>query len=96
MGKGAQSNRYLKQILLREISESGQKRLHESSVVVLGCGASGSVISNTIVRAGIGPVKIVDRDFIELDNLHRQVLFDEATSKKACRRQLPPPRNCGR
>jgi adenylyltransferase/sulfurtransferase len=48
------------------------------------------------VRAGIGPVKIVDRDFIELDNLQRQVLFDEATSKKACRRQLPPPRNCGR
>jgi molybdopterin/thiamine biosynthesis adenylyltransferase len=69
--------RYEKQIRLKEIGEAGQRRLAESSVAVIGCGALGSVIADSIVRAGVGRVVVVDRDYIELDNLQRQVLFDE-------------------
>lgn len=71
------ANRYFKQVLLAEIGEEGQKRLSGSSAVVVGCGGLGSVIANSLVRSGVGKVTIVDRDFIELDNLPRQVLFDE-------------------
>jgi molybdopterin-synthase adenylyltransferase len=76
------TNRYLKQILLEEIGEEGQKMLNDSSAVVAGCGALGSVISNGLVRCGVGRVTIVDRDFIELDNLPRQMLFDEEDIKR--------------
>jgi len=69
--------RYRKQILLDKIGEAGQKRLGESRVFVAGCGALGTVICNTLVRMGVGAVVIADRDFIERDNLHRQILFDE-------------------
>jgi len=74
--------RYSKQILIPEIGEKGQEKLLNSSVLIAGCGALGSVIANSIVRAGIGRVRIIDRDFIELDNLPRQVLFDEEDIKK--------------
>jgi len=76
------TNRYFKQILLEEIGGEGQKRLNGSSAVVAGCGALGSVICNSLVRAGVGRVTIVDRDFIELDNLPRQMLFDEEDIKR--------------
>ncbi|MCL2026041.1 MAG: ThiF family adenylyltransferase [Leptospirales bacterium] len=69
--------RYRKQTLLDKIGQAGQKRLGESRVFVAGCGALGTVISNTLVRMGVGSVIIADRDFIERDNLHRQILFDE-------------------
>lgn len=71
------TNRYFKQALLSEIGEEGQKKLSASTAVVAGCGGLGTVIANGIVRAGVGTVRIVDRDFIELDNLARQILFDE-------------------
>jgi len=73
--------RYKKQLLLKEIGEEGQMMLKDSSVVIVGCGGLGSIISNCLVRAGIGKVIIVDNDFIELENLHRQVLFDEEDVK---------------
>jgi molybdopterin-synthase adenylyltransferase len=76
------TNRYSKQILMPEIGEKGQERLSKSSVLIAGCGALGSVIANSMVRAGAGFVRIIDRDFIELDNLPRQVLFDEEDIKK--------------
>jgi tRNA A37 threonylcarbamoyladenosine dehydratase len=66
------TNRYFKQMLLSEIGEHGQRRLSESRVLIVGCGAPGTVIVNSIVRSGVGRVKIVDRDFIELDDLPRQ------------------------
>jgi len=71
------ADRYRKQILFDPIGETGQQKLAESRVLVVGCGALGSVLAETIVRAGIGFVRIVDRDFVELSNLQRQVLFDE-------------------
>jgi adenylyltransferase/sulfurtransferase len=74
-------DRYSRQTLCRAIGEEGQKKLAGSSVVVIGCGALGTVIANTLVRAGVGKVRIIDRDLIEYHNLQRQILFDEADVK---------------
>ncbi len=70
-------DRYSRQTLLPEIGIAGQERLLASSVAVVGCGALGTVIASTVARAGVGQVRIVDRDYIELNNLQRQILFDE-------------------
>ena len=71
-------DRYVRQMRYPPLGEQGQRRLAERRVLVCGCGALGSVLANTLVRAGVGAVRIVDRDFVEIDNLHRQMLFDEA------------------
>ncbi|MFC1957441.1 ThiF family adenylyltransferase [Chloroflexota bacterium] len=70
-------DRYSRQTIFPAIGESGQLKLSGSSAVVIGCGALGGNIANFLVRAGVGKVRIVDRDFIEYHNLQRQVLFDE-------------------
>jgi len=59
------------------IGEDGQRKLLASRALVVGCGALGSVLANTLARAGVGHLRIVDRDFLELNNLQRQVLYDE-------------------
>ncbi len=69
--------RYSRQILFEGIGVEGQRRLGGSRVVLIGCGALGTVLANTLVRAGVGFLRICDRDYIERDNLQRQVLFDE-------------------
>ena len=69
--------RYARQILFPGIGEAGQQKLLKSKVVIVGCGALGTVIANTLARAGVGHLVIADRDFIELNNLQRQILFDE-------------------
>lgn len=70
--------RYARQMLYPPIGAPGQRRLQQSRALVCGCGALGSVIANTLARAGVGKLRIVDRDFLELNNLQRQFLFDEA------------------
>ncbi len=70
--------RYSRQILFAPLGIAGQKRLIHSRVTLLGCGALGSSLAGTLVRAGVGFVRIIDRDFVELHNLQRQVLFDES------------------
>jgi len=69
--------RYSRQVLCEKIGLEGQRRLAASRVVLFGCGGLGTVLANTLVRAGVGYTRICDRDFIERDNLQRQVLFDE-------------------
>jgi molybdopterin/thiamine biosynthesis adenylyltransferase len=69
--------RYSRQIRFPALGEEGQRRLMASRVTLCGCGALGTVIANHLVRAGVGRVRIVDRDFIETSNLQRQILFDE-------------------
>ena len=69
--------RYSRQVLFPGVGEDGQRKLRSARVLLVGCGALGSNIANTMVRAGVGRLTIVDRDFIELNNLQRQVLFDE-------------------
>jgi len=75
-------DRYSRQILLERIGEAGQEKLAKSSVLLVGCGALGTVIANNLIRAGIGYMKVVDRDYVELDNLQRQMLFDEEDVEK--------------
>jgi molybdopterin-synthase adenylyltransferase len=75
--------RYSRQILFAEIGEEGQERLRASSAVVVGCGALGTAVANLLVRAGVGRLRIVDRDFVEDSNLQRQTLFEEADAREA-------------
>jgi adenylyltransferase/sulfurtransferase len=74
--------RYSRQILFPEISDEGQRKLSSSFVTIVGCGALGGIIATTLVRAGVGKVRIIDRDVIEYHNLHRQLLFDEEDVKQ--------------
>ena len=73
----ADLRRYSRQVLCEQFGEDAQRRLMKSKVVLFGCGALGTVLAETLVRAGVGFLRICDRDFIEEDNLQRQVLFDE-------------------
>ncbi|HTD20903.1 MAG TPA: ThiF family adenylyltransferase, partial [Ktedonobacteraceae bacterium] len=70
-------DRYSRQTLFGPIGKEGQERLHASTVTIIGCGALGTVLANNLCRAGIGHLVIADRDYIELNNLQRQILFDE-------------------
>ncbi len=70
--------KYSRQILFQPIGAEGQEKLLRARVVIVGCGALGTAQANTLVRAGIGALRIVDRDYVEESNLQRQTLFDEA------------------
>lgn len=70
-------NRYSRQVLLPEIGPEGQKALGKSCAVVIGCGALGTHVLSFLVRAGVGKVKVIDRDIVEESNLQRQTLFNE-------------------
>jgi adenylyltransferase/sulfurtransferase len=71
------NDRYARQTVFPGIGPEGQQQLLASRVVLVGCGALGTVIANVLARAGIGFLRVVDRDYVELSNLQRQVLFDE-------------------
>ncbi|MBM7631911.1 ThiF family adenylyltransferase [Geomicrobium sediminis] len=71
-------NRYEKQMSFSPIGKAGQDRLGQAHVLLIGVGALGSVSAETLVRAGVKTVTIVDRDYVELSNLHRQQLYCEA------------------
>ncbi len=75
-------DRYSRQILIKEIGQKGQEKLNESSVLIAGCGGLGTVLANNMARIGVKHVRIIDRDYIELNNLPRQILFDEEDMKK--------------
>jgi adenylyltransferase/sulfurtransferase len=70
-------DRYSRQILYAPLGVEGQRCLLAAHVVLVGCGGLGSVLAELLVRAGVGRLRIIDRDFVELNNLPRQVLFDE-------------------
>jgi len=70
-------DRYSRQIRFPSMGEAGQRKLMASRVTICGCGALGTVLANHLARAGVGFLRIVDRDFIETHNLQRQILFDE-------------------
>src|ERR1051326_602733 len=70
--------RYSRQMRFPGVGVAGQERLRDSRVTLCGCGALGTVLANALVRAGVGYLRVIDRDFIETHNLQRQVLFDEA------------------
>jgi len=81
--KPDQRDKYSRQILFAGIGEAGQDALSGSSAAIVGCGALGTVAANLLVRAGVGRLRIIDRDFVETSNLQRQTLFEEADARDA-------------
>jgi molybdopterin/thiamine biosynthesis adenylyltransferase len=75
--------RYSRQILFRGVGPEGQKHLAAAHVVVVGCGATGSAVASLLARAGVGTIRIVDRDYVEPSNLQRQTLFDESDARES-------------
>jgi adenylyltransferase/sulfurtransferase len=71
-------DRYIRQMRFAPMGVEGQRRLAAARVLVCGCGALGSMLAALLARAGVGKLRIVDRDFLELNNLQRQMLYDEA------------------
>ncbi|MDO4870384.1 MAG: ThiF family adenylyltransferase [Bacillota bacterium] len=76
-------DRYARQEVIRGIGPEGQAKLKAGHVTIIGLGALGSVAANLLARAGIGHLRIVDRDYVELSNLQRQVLYDEDDAAQA-------------
>jgi len=89
-------DRYSRQILFHGIGKEGQRKLGNSCAVIIGCGALGSIIATTLVRAGVGKVRIIDRDFIEYQNLARQALFDEDDVKNQIPKAIAAERHLKR
>jgi adenylyltransferase/sulfurtransferase len=77
-----QSEKYSRQILFPGIGADGQEKILAGSAVLVGCGALGTVTASLLVRAGLGRLRIIDRDFVELSNLQRQTLFEEADARE--------------
>src|SRR5882762_8750972 len=77
------AERYSRQILFPGIGAEGQEKLRKSRVAIVGCGATGSVLAALLARAGIGLLRIIDRDYVEPSNLQRQALFDEADAAES-------------
>ncbi len=75
--------RYSRQMLFGGIGPEGQQRLASSRVAIVGCGATGSVLATLLARAGVGTLRIIDRDYVEPSNLQRQALFDEADAAES-------------
>lgn len=76
------NERYSRQILFNKIGKNGQEKLLNSRVLLVGCGALGAAHAETLARAGVGFLRIVDRDFVEFSNLQRQTLYSEADAKE--------------
>ena len=79
----AAEERYSRQIRFAPIGAEGQRRLRESSVLIVGVGALGSSLAMQMARAGVGTLKLADRDYVEPSNLQRQSLFDEEDARSA-------------
>ncbi|SRR5208282_2816962 len=75
--------RYSRQVLFRGIGADGQRKLTASRIAIVGCGATGSVLASLLARAGVGTIRVIDRDYVEASNLQRQSLFDEADAAES-------------
>ncbi len=76
------NERYSRQILFKGIGAEGQRRLLEARVLIVGCGALGSAQAESLCRAGIGHLRIADRDFVEISNLQRQTMFTQQDAEQ--------------
>jgi adenylyltransferase/sulfurtransferase len=83
LGTNPNWGRYSRQMLFSGMGEEGQRRLLESSAVVAGCGAIGAATAQLLARAGVGRLRVIDRDFVEPSNLQRQTLFDESDARES-------------
>jgi len=89
-------NRYSPQILFKEIGSEGQRRLSQARVAVVGCGATGSALVSLLARAGVGMLRILDRDYVEPSNLQRQSLFDESDARESVPKAIAAARQISR
>jgi adenylyltransferase/sulfurtransferase len=89
-------SRYHRQTLLPQIGDAGQERLARARVLLVGCGALGTVIAEQLARAGTGFLRICDRDLVEMTNLQRQVLFDESDAAAGTPKAVAAARRLGR
>lgn len=83
MNQQDQYERYSRQMLFAPIGKEGQETLAKKAVLIVGVGALGTVLANHLVRAGVGLVRLADRDYVEKSNLQRQMLFDEEDVKNS-------------
>jgi molybdopterin-synthase adenylyltransferase len=74
---GSEQERYSRQIRFEPIGEEGQRRISEASVAIVGCGALGSFQAEALARAGVGTLRLIDRDYVDFSNLQRQWLYQE-------------------
>jgi molybdopterin/thiamine biosynthesis adenylyltransferase len=95
MGLGT-DDRYSRQVLFPEIGVEGQKKLAQARVVVVGCGATGSVLASLLARSGVGTLRILDRDYVEPSNLQRQALFDENDAHESVPKAIAAARQIAR
>jgi adenylyltransferase/sulfurtransferase len=89
-------DRYSRQMLFGGIGAEGQKALARSRVVIVGCGATGSSVTSLLARAGVGTLRIVDRDYVEPSNLQRQSLFDENDARESMPKAVAAARQVAR
>ncbi len=89
-------DRYSRQVLFKEIGAEGQAKLVRSRVVIVGCGATGSVLASLLARSGVGTLRIVDRDYVESSNLQRQSLFDENDARESVPKAIAAARQIAR
>src|SRR5687768_2495058 len=88
--------RYHRQQLLPQVGEEGQSKIGAARVLLIGCGALGTVIADQLVRAGVGRLRICDRDVVEATNLQRQVLFDESDAAEGAPKAVAGARRLSR
>jgi molybdopterin-synthase adenylyltransferase len=89
-------DRYSRQRLFAPIGEAGQARLAAARVVIIGCGALGAMQAETLARAGVGRLTLVDRDFVEESNLQRQIMFEETDARERLPKAVAAARRIGR
>src|SRR5258708_36700890 len=85
---GQNNTRYSRQVLFRGIGAEGQQKLAAARVAIVGCGATGSALAGLLARAGVGTLRIIDRDYVEPSNLQRQSLFDEKDAAESLPKAL--------
>ncbi|HYN41089.1 MAG TPA: ThiF family adenylyltransferase, partial [Thermoanaerobaculia bacterium] len=93
---GPNDDRYSRQVLFRPLGEAGQARIRAARVLVAGCGGLGAESASLLARAGVGFLRIVDRDVVELSNLQRQALFEEADVREGLPKAVAAARRLAR
>jgi molybdopterin/thiamine biosynthesis adenylyltransferase len=90
------NDRYSRQMLFKQIGPEGQKKLAQSRVALVGCGATGSALASLLARSGVGTLRILDRDYVEPSNLQRQTLFDESDAQESLPKAIAAARQIAR
>ncbi|MGB8005570.1 MAG: ThiF family adenylyltransferase [Terriglobales bacterium] len=94
--KIATEDRYSRQVLFKQLGLAGQQKLSQSSIAIVGCGATGSALASLLARSGVGTLRVLDRDYVEPSNLQRQTLFDENDARESLPKAIAAARQIAR